>query len=706
MSGPLSGCRRDLRPLFDPRSVAVVGASADTSKWGGDIAARLVRTAGRRPVYLVNRRGGDLYGRRAYASLREIPAVPELVVLAMPAASLDAVLDDALSLGVKAFIGLFAGLGETGPDGRARERAAAARVRAAGAVLLGPNCMGLADRASGFEAVAYLDIPPGDVAFVSQSGAMGEELVMRARDWGCGFSRYVTLGNQADVDAVEILEGLTAHPGTRVVAVYLEGVDDGRRLAAAAAEVVAAGRPVVLLTPGRSTAGARAALSHTGALAPDSAVVDALCDAAGIVRAETPRELFELTMALRIRERTRGRRAAVVSDGGGPGGVAADALVAAGITVPELRPALTATLRHELPGSAGANPVDLALGTIDPGGFARAVPIVAADAEVDVVVAVGQLGYWAGRFPEFDGLVAEEVAAAGVLAAAVRETGTPLVVATVYADAAPARELRAAGIPVFREIASAVAAVSALAIAAEGSATGVPDLPPQDLPLAGSPDYWAARKALAAAGLTFMPGRRARDAGEAVAAARELGFPVAVKALGLLHKSDAGGVALDLREESAVAAAVGAMEQRLHPPGFVVEQMAPAGGVELIAGCRWTAAGGPLALVGAGGLYAEVFGDTRTALAPVDEAAAAALIGRLRVAALLRGARAAPRLDLAAAAAATAGLSRFAAAHPEVLEVEVNPLLVLPEGAVALDARIVTAGASGGGGRTREEARR
>ena len=704
MTDPLADGRRDLRPLFDPRSVAVVGASADTSKWGGDIAARLVRTAGERPVYLVNRRGGDLHGRRAYPSLRELPEAPELVILAMPASSLDAVLDDALDLGVKAFIGLFAGLGETGPEGRARERAAAARVRAAGAVLLGPNCMGLADQAAGFEAVAYLDIPPGDVAFVSQSGAMGEEFVVRARAWGCGFSRYVTLGNQADVDAVEILESLTAHPETRVVAVYLEGVGDGRRLAAAAAAVVAAGQPVVLLAPGRSSAGARAALSHTGALAPDSAAVDALCAAAGVVRAETPRELFELAMALRTRQRPRGRRVAVVSDGGGPGGVAADALAAAGLTVPEFRPALTAALRRELPGSAGANPVDLALGTIDPDGFARAVPVVAADPEVDAVVVVGQLGYWAGRFPEFDGLVAQEVAGAGVLVAAVRETGTPLVVATVYADAAPARELRAAGIPVFREIASAVAAASALAAAAEDLATGVPDLPAPDVPLAGSPDYWAAREALTAAGLTFMPGRLARDAGEAVDAARELGFPVAVKALGLLHKSDAGGVALGLRDESAVAAEVGAMAQRLRPPGFVVERMAPPGGVELIAGCRWTIAGGPLALVGAGGVYAEVFGDTRTALAPVDEADAAGLIGRLRMAPLLQGARGAPPLDAAAAAAATACLSRFAAAHPEVLEVEVNPLLVLPHGALALDARIITADARGEVGTTRQEA--
>ncbi len=237
-----------------------------------------------------------------------------------------------------------------------------------------------------------------------------------------------------------------------------------------------------------------------------------------------------------------------------------------------------------------------------------------------------------------------------MLAAAVRETGTPLVVATVYADAAPARELRAAGVPVFREIASAVAAVSALAVVAEDAATGVPDLPPPDAPLAGGPDYWAAREALAAAGLTFMPGRLVRDAGEAVAAARELGFPVAVKALGLLHKSDAGGVALDLRDESAVAAAArrhGAapaparLRGRADGARAAAWSSSPAAAGRPPAGrWRWSA---PAAC------YAEVFGDTRTALAPVGEAAAAGLIGRLRVAALLRrrpgraAARRAPR---------------------------------------------------------------
>ena len=278
---------RDLRPLFDPRSVAVVGASADPSKWGGDLALRLSRTAGGRELYFVNRRGGELYGRPVHASVGDLPEAPELVVVATPAAAFDELLDQALARGCRAFVGVFAGFGETGEEGRRRQDEAVRRVRAAGAVLLGPNCMGLADTAAGFQGVAYLDIPPGDVALVSQSGAMGEEFVARALDWGCGFSRYVTLGNQADLSAAEVLAALQGHEPTRVVALYVEDFVDGRALADAAAAVTATGRQVVLLAPGRSEAGARAARSHTGALASSSAAVDALCRASGAVRAAT-----------------------------------------------------------------------------------------------------------------------------------------------------------------------------------------------------------------------------------------------------------------------------------------------------------------------------------------------------------------------------------------------------------------------------------
>jgi acyl-CoA synthetase (NDP forming) len=405
--------RRDLTALFDPASIALVGASADESKWGGDLAARLLRAERRRPVYLVNRRGGSMHGRVAYPRLSDLPEAPEMVILAMPATALEATLDEALALGSKAFVAIFAGLGETGGEGAERERAAVARLRAAGALLIGPNCMGLADHSTGLQAVAYLDVPAGHIGLVSQSGAMGEEFVARSLAYGCGFSRYVTLGNQADVGIAEVLWTMVDHRETSVVAVYAEDMREGRELARAAAAVVAAGKPVVLLAPGRSGASARAALSHTGSLAPDAAAVDAVCRATGMVRAATPREFFELTVGFLASYRPRGRRVAIVTDAGGVGGVAADAAHEAGLEVPTLSDELVTRVAETLPGSAGRNPIDFALGTIDPDAYERIVPAIAESDEVDAVLGVGQLGYWGERFPQFGDIVAAEAGSGG-----------------------------------------------------------------------------------------------------------------------------------------------------------------------------------------------------------------------------------------------------------------------------------------------------
>jgi acyl-CoA synthetase (NDP forming) len=668
--------------------VAVVGASADTAKWGGDVAARLVRQTAERRVYLVNRRGGTIQGATAYPSFRDLPEAPELAILAMPAAALDSVLDEALDAGTRAFIGVFAGLGEAGREGMARERAAVARVRRAGGLFLGPNCMGLTDHTTGFQAVAYLDVPPGDIGFVSQSGAMGEEIVSRARAYGCGFSRYITLGNQADVGIAEVMRTFAGDGRTRAVALYAEGFQEGRDAARAVAAVVASGVPVVLLAPGRSAAGVRAARSHTGSLAPAPVVLDAVCRATGALRADTPRELFELTLALSCAPPARGRRIAVVTEGGGHGGVAADALAAAGLEVPRFGDASLARVREALPASSGANPIDFAVGTTEPDAYARVLPVVASSDETDAVLAVGQLGYWAERFPQFTELVRAEVDGAAAMARAARRSGRPLVVSTVYPGSAPAAVLRAAGVPVYREIASAAAALAALAARAGAPASGVPQLPSPGALVQG-PDYLEARELLADAGLPYPAARRAGTCEEAVTAACDIGFPVVLKALGLLHKSDAGGVALGLGDEAGVAEAWREMCERLRPPGVVVECEVERAGVELLIGCRQDPSFGTVALVGLGGVYAEVLRDVCAALAPVTAEQARTMLDGLRGAPLLHGARGRPALDADAAARALADLSRFAAAHPEVAEVEVNPLLVSARGVVALDARIV-----------------
>ena len=405
--------------------------------------------------------------------------------------------------------------------------------------------------------------------------------------------------------------------------------------------------------------------------------------------ADTPRELFELAVALRAPARPRGRRVAVVSDGGGPGGVAADALVAAGFVVPELGAATAAALDDALPGSAGANPVDFALGTIEPDAYARVVPVVAAAAEVDAVFAVGQLGYWSARFPQFEDLAAAEVTGAARVAEAARAAGVPLVVSTVYPESPPAVELRAHGVPVYREVASGLLALRALA---EDTArpSGVPVPPPPAPPLTREPDYWEARELLAVEGIPFGRAERVTTPGEARDAADRLGGEVVLKALGILHKTEAGAVVTGLRGPEAAEKAARELDERLHPPALVVESQAPvSSGLELILGCRRDPVAGPLALVGSGGVLAELLRDVEVALAPLTRDTALELLRRLRAAALLDGVRGRPALDADAAAAALVALSRFCAAHPEVAAVEINPLLVLPNGAIALDARVV-----------------
>ena len=684
--------RRDLSPLFAPRSVAVVGASSDRSKWGGDLAARLLRAPAGRRVSLVNRKGGEIQGQPAHASLHEIGAPVDLVFLAVPAAGFDEAVDDALAVGAKALVVVTAGLGELGAEGRARQQAAVARVRAAGALLVGPNCPGVADTTTGLNAVALLDIPAGPIAFISQSGGVGDEIVTRAKDFGQGFTRFVTLGNQADVGIADVLWSLVDHAETRLVAVYAEDLRDGRRLAAGAAACVAAGKPVLLLAPGRSEASSRAARSHTGSLTTDASVVDAVCLAVGAERVETPDELVETAVALLSGRRPRGRAVAITSDGGGHSAIAADVVASAGLSVPRFSEDLRARLADLLPVNAALdNPVDFAIASVDPSAHTRVGRVLVESGEVDALLVAGELGYWGARFPELTGEVEQEAEAARGLAALAHEQDFPVVVSTVNKDQSPAVALLlASGVPVYREILSAARALAHLSHVEAARPVGLPELPRPSGEHLEEDDYWSARRALAAAGVPFVPAHLVHDTDEALAAARELGYPVALKAVSRLHKSDSGGVVLDVRDEPLLRAACDDMLARLAPSAMTVERMAPlADGVEVIVGCRQDPRFGPVVLVGLGGIYTEVLKDTVVALAPVEKDEAERLLVGLRGAALLCGARGRPRLDVGAAARVAAALSRFAAAHPEVAEVEVNPLLVTPTAAVALDARIV-----------------
>jgi len=676
---------RDLSALFDPDGVAVVGASDDPVKWGNWLARGALRGERRRRVYLVNRRGGEVMGRRAYRALGELPEPAELAVLAVPPAALEPTVDEAIAAGVRALVVITAGAAD-GDAGGARDRALAERARSAGVVLLGPNCLGVFDAGAELDLVSN-ELPRGTIGLISQSGNLALEIGVLAAEAGLGFSRFVSVGNQADVEAAELIGELAAHAATELIAIYVEDFRDGRAFAAAAEAATGAGKPVVLMAIERSEATARVVASHTGALASDSAAIDAACRAAGIVRVHAPQELVDVADGLLRARAMQGRRVAVLTDGGGHAGVAAALLQRAGLELPRLSDGLRAELRAELPPtSAVSNPVDLAGGgEQDIRSFDRTTRALLDSGEVDAVLISG---YFGGYADYGEAMRRDEVAVIEALAAAARSSGRPVVVQTMHPPTEAAALLRRRGVPVFRAIERAVDVCARLAERGERRPEGVPALPPAARAVTAG-GYTEARALLAAGGVPFVAARTVATAGDATAAAAELGYPVVLKALGTLHKSDAGGVALGLRDAAELGAALADMQRRLAPAAFTVERMAPlADGVELLVGARWDARFGPIALVGLGGLFTEILRDVSVALAPVDERHALAMVAALRAAPLLSGARGRPPLDAGAAAGALAALSRVAAEHPEIAAIEVNPLLVVRDGALGLDARI------------------
>jgi acyl-CoA synthetase (NDP forming) len=575
-----------------------------------------------------------------------------------------------------------------GEEGAARERAIVERVRAAGAVLVGPNCLGVYDVSTQLE-VCSEELEPGSIGLISQSGNLALEIGLVGAEFGLGFSRFVSLGNQADVQTPELIASFADHEPTRLIALYCEDFRDGREFARAARAAVESGTPVVLLAGGATEASARAARSHTGALASDLAAVKAASIAAGIELVYSPKEVVDVAMGLLSHRRPAGRRIALAADGGGHTVVASDLVVAEGLELPSLSDDTKAELATALPPTATlTNPVDFAGGgEQDIRSFDRVVGTLLRSGEVDTVILTGYFGGYSQYSEDFR---LQEVESAEAMARGVEETGVPFLAHTMYWRSAAAEALRASGVPVYREIEAAVGVASRLARRTSPALLGVPDLPDPAPPYRCDSDYFAARGLLANAGIPFAEARQVAGIDEARAAAEEIGYPVVLKALGRLHKSDSGGVAVGIGDDRRLREALERMDKALAPPAYSVEQMAPlSDGVELIVGVKRDPRFGPILLVGAGGLYAEIVKDVAVALAPTSEEGAEALLLALRVAPLLDGARGRQPVDVAAAARAAAALSRVAAGHPEIAEIEINPLFVTHEGALGLDARIV-----------------
>lgn len=667
----------DLRVFSDPASVAVVGASEDPAKWGYWLASGALAGAHRRTVHLVNSRSTSVLGRDCAASVSDLPEAPELVALCVPARHVDAVVDAALERGTRGFLGITSGVAD--------DAALAARITAAGARLIGTNSLGIYDATHELR-LMWGTPTPGPLAIVSQSGQLGSELVAIGRRHGLGVSRFLSIGNQSDVTATELLADLASHRDTGVIALYLESFAGGEALFATLAELRAAGKPTVLLTVGASNASARLARTHTGSLTAPLDVVDAACRAAGVVRVSTPSQLIDVARGFLTAPPVRGRRIAIVGDSGGQCGIAADVAAAAGLTVPQLPRALSETLAAQLPsGAACTNPVDLAgAGEQDLDNYARLVEQVGTAGEVDAVVLTGYFGCYGQDTPA---LAAAEIAVAESLGA----TGVPVVVHTMAPDSIAAEALWRSRVPAYGSIEAAMTVLCALA-----SPSTPRDAVEPAADAAVEPGYWAARTWLSEAGIGFPRGAMVRDAAGLAAAAADLRGPLVLKAGWLEHKSEAGGVRTHLTGPQ-VRDAFDDMHTRLGDGAYVLEEQdRRPDAVEVLIAARRDPDLGPVVVVGAGGTETEVHRDITMECAPVSADTATAMLEALRIAPLLHGWRGRAPVDLPALAEVIVTVSRLIAAHPDIEEIELNPVRATAAGALAVDALVVTRWASTG----------
>ncbi|MBU3066675.1 acetate--CoA ligase family protein [Nocardia sp. NEAU-G5] len=667
----------DLRVFCDPASVAVVGSTADPAKWGYWLAKGALSGRHRRQVYLVNRSRAEILGEASHADLGELPTVPELVALCVPGPHVSTVVDQALALGVRGFLGITSGV----PD----EPGIAKRIRAAGARLVGMNSLGLYDAAHEL-CLAWGQFTAGPIAVVSQSGQVGSEIALLAARSGLGVSRFVSIGNQTDVRAAELLGELAADEATRVVALYLESFAGGAEIVEALTLLRRAGKHTIVLTVGGSEASTRLARSHTGSLTSSTDVVDAALRVAGAVRVGTPAELVDLARLLLASPLPGGRRVAIVGDSGGQTGIAADVTSAAGLRVPEFSTGLESALAGQLPtGAACSNPVDLAgAGEQDLASYSDIVARLLNSDEVDAVVLTGYFGTYGADTPS---LAERELEILRRMGAASAAAGKPLLVHAMVEGNAALDELRAKSIPAYPAIDTAV---RALANAARLAASGREQRRPARRTDPIEVGYLGAQKLLRDTGIRFPSCVSVRGREDLGVVAERLAAPYVLKAAWLEHKSEIGGVMVGIADTEALAAAFDIMHAALGDGDYVVEELdTRPNTVEILLGARRDPDLGAVIVVGAGGTEAEVYRDVAVEAAPVDPDTARTMLERLTCFPLLRGWRGKPAVDIDALAAAVAAVSELAAAHPDIAEIEINPLRVSPDGVLAVDALVI-----------------
>ena len=693
-----------LRAIFAPTSVAVIGASRTQATIGRAILDNLIRDGFRGPIYPINPHVRELAGRRSFPSIAEVGAPIDLAIIAVPAECVEDVIRDCAAAGVHAVVVITAGFAEVSASGQATEQRLRQLVREAGMRMVGPNCMGVLSTNPDVQLNATFSpvFPPaGGVSMVSQSGALGLAMLDHARRRELGIADFISIGNKTDVSVNDVLSYWHDDPRTRVIALYLESFGNPRTFARLAPEV-ARQRPIVAVKSGRSAAGTRAASSHSASLASLDVGIDALFAQTGVIRVDTLEQMFDLVGLLSSQPAPAGPRIGVVTNAGGPGILLADACEAHGLTLPRLAEATIQALRAILPPHAGlGNPIDM-IAAATPDQYETTIGLVGRDPNVDAVIAI----YVPPLVTHPD-----EIAAAIARGAAVVPSTKPIATVFLSSQGTPAMLSRGPRGPIpsysFPENAAMALASAvrygrwrdrpaghhlALSTAQEQAVREQVRAWVDAHPGGG----WLPAEPLAAllgnVGIRMAAQRTTpADPGAAAAAARELGFPVVLKAIapGVVHKSDVGGVALNLADAAAVHAAAEVMRTRLAVTGFLVQHHV-ARGVEALVGVTLDPSLGALVVAGIGGTAVELYKDVAFRVTPITDVDAREMLDQLKGRPLLDGYRGAPPADRDALIDVIQRIAALVELVPELVELDLNPVIVHApgDGAIVVDARL------------------
>jgi len=692
--------RRNLDGLLFPRSVAVIGATPVAGKIGNVVFTNVANFPGE--VYAVNPKYQEIAGKPCFPSVLDLPKPVDLAVVVIPAEGVSQVLRECGKKGIKNAAVITAGFKESGPEGAKRERELVQIAEEFGLNVLGPNVLGLISTRVGLNATfAPKGALPGSIAFMSQSGAFCTSVLDWAWKEKLGFSHFVSLGNKAVLDESDFLAAFAEDPETKVIVAYLEGIKDGPRFMELARRI-SQEKPIVILKAGRAEAGARAVSSHTGTMAGSDHAYDAAFRQCGVIRARTVEELFDYAYILSRQPLPKGKRIGIVTNAGGAGVMAADAAEWEGLAVARLSESTLQALAGRLPPEAAIyNPVDI-IGHATAEQYRAALELVLADPGVDLGVALSA-PHPILRYADLARVVAE----------AKERFGKPIAVSFMAGELGEEAEeiLRQAGIPSFFDPARAVRALSALVKYAEIRARSRTPPPrfPVDLPKArkilksAGEKGWVrlgleAMELLSAYGIPVAKGGVAKTAEEARKIAEEIGKPVAIKILSpeITHKTEVGGVRLSVPPQEADRVAWELLNafRKTFPgipmDGVYVQEMLPPGR-EVILGMVRDPTFGPLLMFGLGGIYVEVLRDVAFGVAPLSREEAEEMVRLIRGAKILLGVRGQPPVDLAGLVDLILRLSQMSVENPEILELDLNPVMCYPERVVAVDVRMTIA---------------